>query len=353
MGAGMIRTKTVFVIGAGAGFDIGMPLGDALSTLIASKLNIKFALGGTKQESGDEEIMQALKVIASAQKEDPNDYRAAGCNVASGIGFTKSIDSYLNAHSGNEKVKVCAKLAIAQTILEHERSSALHLPSHVRPPDFARRVVMLKSWLQPFMFLLSDRIKRDESLDTIFNNIKIINFNYDRCIEHFLWIALQQLFLIDEQRATSLLQTLPIIHPYGTVGELPWQGGLRMAFGERPEPPRLIDASNRIRTFNEQIAEQETLTKMAEWMSEAERAIYLGFHFHDQNVEILRTVEPARGGMVHVYATAFARSASDVRIIDQQIRHGLAARGGSWNIFVEKDVDCVGLFREYGTAFTQ
>jgi hypothetical protein len=75
----MIRKKTVFVIGAGAGFDIGMPLGDTLSTLIASKLNIKFGLGGTKQESGDHEIMQALKAIASVQKEDPNVYRAAGC----------------------------------------------------------------------------------------------------------------------------------------------------------------------------------------------------------------------------------------------------------------------------------
>jgi hypothetical protein len=348
----MIRTKTVFVIGAGAGFDIGMPLGDALSNLIASKLNIKFGLD--KQESGDEEIMQALKIIASAQMEDPNLYRAAGCNVASGIGYTKSIDSYLNAHSGNAKVKVCAKLAIAQTILEHERGSALYVPSEKHPPDFTRRKEVLnKSWFQPFMFLLQDRTKRDESLDTIFSNTKIINFNYDRCVEHFLWWALQQLFLIDEQRATSLLQTLPIIHPYGTVGELPWQGGLRVAFGERPVNQRLIDVSNRIRTFNEQIAEQETLTKMAEWMSEAERAVYLGFHFHDQNVEVLRTIAPARGGTVNVYATAVARSISDVRIIEERIRNGLAARGGSWNIFVEKDVDCVGLFTEYGTAFAQ
>jgi hypothetical protein len=347
----MIRTKTVFVIGAGAGFDIGMPLGDTLSTLIASKLNIR-ASGG-KVESGDHEIMEALKVIASVQKEDWNLFRAAGCNVASGIVFTKSIDSYLNAHSGNERVKVCAKLAIAQTILEYESKSAIQVPPDKHPPDFRDKAAVLKSWLQPFMFLLADRIKRDENLDAIFSNIKIINFNYDRCIEHFLWLALQHVFLIDEQRATSLLQTLPIIHPYGTVGELPWQGGLRMGFGERPDPRRLIEASNRIRTFNEQIAEQETLTKMAEWMSEAERAVYLGFHFHDQNVEVLRTVEPARGGTVKVYATAFARSTSDIQIIDWQIRQGLAARGGSWNTVVEKGVDCVELFREYGTAFAQ
>jgi hypothetical protein len=54
------------VIGAGAGFDIGMPLGDKLSTIIASKLNIKFGQGGFKQESGDQEIMQALQVMSPA-----------------------------------------------------------------------------------------------------------------------------------------------------------------------------------------------------------------------------------------------------------------------------------------------
>src|SRR5271169_663424 len=126
-GKSVIRRKTVVVIGAGAGLDIGMPLGDKLSTLIASKLNIKFGEG--RQVSGDEEIMQALRAVASIEKEDPNVYRVAGCNVASGIVFTRSIDSYLNAHSGNEKVKVCAKLAIAQTIMEHERQSTIYVPS--------------------------------------------------------------------------------------------------------------------------------------------------------------------------------------------------------------------------------
>lgn len=122
---------------------------------------------------------------------------------------------------------------------------------------------------------------------------------------------------------------------------------------EGPTPQKLIEVSKRIRTFNEQIEEEETLRKMSEWMSEAERIVYLGFHFHDQNVEVLRSQAPARGGIVNSYATAFQRSTSDVQIIDEQIRAGLNKRGGSWNVYIAKDVDCAGLFREYGTALAR
>jgi hypothetical protein len=87
--------------------------------------------------------------------------------------------------------------------------------------------------------------------------------------------------------------------------------------------------------------------------SEAQRIVYLGFHFHDQNVEILRSQEPARGGTVNSYATAFKRSTPEIQIIDEQIRAGLGKRGGSWNVYIAKDVDCAGLFREYGTAFAR
>jgi hypothetical protein len=40
----MFSVTTVFIIGAGAGADIDMPLGSALSLEIAQKLNIRFGL---------------------------------------------------------------------------------------------------------------------------------------------------------------------------------------------------------------------------------------------------------------------------------------------------------------------
>jgi hypothetical protein len=47
----VIRHKTLFVIGAGAGHDIDMPLGSKLSDEIGCKLDIKFDFH--KQISGD------------------------------------------------------------------------------------------------------------------------------------------------------------------------------------------------------------------------------------------------------------------------------------------------------------
>ena len=41
----MIKRPTVFVIGAGAGVDLGMPVGEKLSAIIAQKLDIRFADG--------------------------------------------------------------------------------------------------------------------------------------------------------------------------------------------------------------------------------------------------------------------------------------------------------------------
>ncbi|EKS36969.1 SIR2 family protein [Afipia broomeae] len=346
----MIRSKTLFIIGAGAGFDIGMPLGEKLSREIGEKINIKFKLGGYEQESGDYEIMEALRAIASHEKINVNEYLQAGWKVADGVVFSRSIDSYLNAHSGNDKIKVCAKLGIVKAILEAERDSAVFIDHRNSILEFKDKAKVLNSWLQPFMFVLQNGVRRDSGLDDIFQNTKIINFNYDRCVEQFLWLALQKLFAISTDDAAYLLNKLPIIHPYGTVGSLSWQAGLRVGFGEKIQTRTLIEASNQIRTFNEQIEDEQILSQMSEWVSEAKRIVFLGFHFHDQNMALLQSTEPARGGVVEVYATGFERSVSELTIIDSEIRKLLASRGGGWNVNIDRRWDCSGLFKEFGTA---
>ena len=122
----MFSIPTVFIIGAGAGKEVGMPVGSELSAEIAKKLDIKHKDGGRELMSGDYEISVALRRITKAKGENYNDWRAAGTMVAAGIRYTRSIDAYLNSHKDNEKIKVCGKLAIAQTILAYERSCALY-----------------------------------------------------------------------------------------------------------------------------------------------------------------------------------------------------------------------------------
>jgi hypothetical protein len=344
----LIRKKTLFVIGAGAGFDVGMPLGNRLSDIIAAKLNIKF--GDFKQISGDKEIVEALQIRARADGIDLNSYRQAGENVSRGIGYTRSIDSYLNAHSGDELVKICAKMAIVHTILEHERQSALFVDEQLVSLEFQGRAAIMGSWFQAFTYLLTEGIRKNENLDAMFDNVVVVNFNYDRCLEQFLWLALQQLYVIDAARAVSLIKKLKIFHPYGVVGELPWQGGLKIRFGKKLQPELLGAASEKIRTFNEQIEDREMLDKLGKEVGSAEQIIFLGSHYHPQNMELLKASPPARGGEVLIYGTALDRSASDVTIIGNQIRTMLADRGGVWNIQVQRGLNCGALFKDFGTA---
>jgi hypothetical protein len=120
----MLRVPTVLVIGAGAGADVYMPLGDRLSQIVGEKLHITFEEGG-RQASGDSVIMEAMRKHAAANKQNANLYRRVAFNVAGGIAYSRSIDSYLHAHKDNKPLQFCGKLAIAQTILEHEKGSAL------------------------------------------------------------------------------------------------------------------------------------------------------------------------------------------------------------------------------------
>jgi hypothetical protein len=63
----MFRRPTLFVIGAGAGADVNMPIGARLSDLIAGKTDIRFE-GGYNQISGDPTIMAALRRIAKDRR---------------------------------------------------------------------------------------------------------------------------------------------------------------------------------------------------------------------------------------------------------------------------------------------
>jgi hypothetical protein len=226
-GAAMLKVPTVFVIGAGAGVDVGMPLGDQLSHIIGEKLRIKFE-EGNRQTSGNKLIMEALRRHASANQQDANLYHRAAFGVAGGIAYSRSIDSYLHAHKDNKPLQVCGKLAIAQTILEHEKGSALVVQTghQFRNPTKAN-----ESWLGAFMYGLQERIVVNENLSDIFKHLTIVNFNYDRCVEHFLFHAMQAWSLKDEREIAELMKGLNIYHPYGSVGDLPWQSGDGIEFG--------------------------------------------------------------------------------------------------------------------------
>jgi hypothetical protein len=341
----MLRVPTVFVIGAGAGVDVGMPLGDQLSRIIGEKLRIEFR-EGNRQTGGDELIMEAIRKHAAANQQNPNLYRQAAFSVAGGIAYSRSIDSYLHAHKDNKPLQVCGKLAIAQTILEHEKRSALVVQKR---HEFRDATKVNGSWLRDFVYGLQERIVVNENLGDIFKHLTIVNFNYDRCVEHFLFHAIQAWSLKNEQEIAELMKGLNIYHPYGSVGDLPWQSGEGIEFGSEANEFRLLESSSRIRTFNEEVEDKTKIEEIRKAIATANRVIFLGFHFHPQNMDLIKpSIAPSvTADIPMAYATAFHRSSSDLRIIETQIARLRTFSG----VCVDKSWDCAGIFRELGTTW--
>jgi hypothetical protein len=342
----MLRVPTVFVIGAGAGVDVGMPLGDRMSQIIGEKLRIEFG-EGNRQTGGDRLIMEVIRRHAGDNQQDPNLYRRAAFSVADGIAYSRSIDSYLHGHKDNKPLQFCGKLAIAQTILEQENRSALVVQKR---HEFRDATKVNQSWLGAFMHGLQERIVVSENLGEIFKHLTIINFNYDRCIEHFLFHALQAWSVKSEGEAAELMKGLNIYHPYGSVGDLPWQTGEGIEFGAVADANKLLKSSSRIRTFNEEVEDRTKIGKIQDAIGAASRIIFLGFHFHRQNMDLIKPPNAHRGtGNQNqvAYATALNRSSSDVNCISEQISKLRSFAG----LHIKEHWDCAGLFREFGTTW--
>ncbi len=136
-------------------------------------------------------------------------------------------------------------------------------------------------------------LKREEMQDA-FSRVKIINFNYDRTIEHFLFSELQTKFRLTGGEAKQALSSLTVIRPYGVVGPLSWQNGdSSVPFGADlgNDHERLFAISQNIQTFTEQAA-APAKAAIQSAISEAHIIVILGFGFHQQNMSILRSYKP-------------------------------------------------------------
>lgn len=340
----MLRRPTVLILGAGAGVDLNMLVGEQLSAEIAEKLDIRFDLNRLK--SGHPEVAASLNHYANERKVDFNEFRQAGVLIKQGVHYSRSIDSFINSHKHNDKLAICAKLGIIHTIFAYERSSAVYRKQ--RRDGFRDEAKARSSWLSDLFNILIRDVYVEENLDKVFTNLTIINFNYDRCIEQFLFHALGDWSQKSEGVIAEIVSKLRIYHPYGVVGEMPWkQGNMPKAdFGGEEFDNRLDRFVEGIRTFHEQIEEGEELYWMRDTLWRAKDIIFLGFHFHEQNMDLLQVVEEKRKEAPRIYATVLGRSAADVEVIRGRIKQSLRSDPGG-DLIRTVGGDCKVLFGEY------
>ncbi len=339
--------STVYIVGAGASREVNLPVGNKLKEDIARILQMDFEYGSFK--AGNYELYQTLRRHANNNNDEVNEYILACHHIRNNMPLAISIDNFIDSERGNEKLALCGKMAIVEAILKSEKGSKLYFDRNrgSRSVNFS---YLENTWYLPFFRALTENCRAKDLINR-FLDITLIIFNYDRCIEHFLFNALKSYYLLDEAQAKEIINNLTIIHPYGSVGSLPWQDRQSttcMEFGGNLYTDQLIKYAQRIRTFTEG-AHSESIGVLKPRMQYAERLVFLGFAYHRLNMDLLSLTDVDRYDNPHkidCYATACEMSKSDQESASSSIAH---LYKGGLNINIE-NMTCSQLFSDYSRS---
>jgi hypothetical protein len=120
--------ETVFIVGAGASREFGLPTGEELTELISTILSIKFEEGRlyeSEQYRTFEALDAMLRQDTVANNIKGNPYLHAGWAIRDNMFLAPSIDNYLDTHRSDRYIVSTGKVAIATAIQHAEKESIL------------------------------------------------------------------------------------------------------------------------------------------------------------------------------------------------------------------------------------
>jgi len=145
------------------------------------------------------------------------------------------------------------------------------------------------TWLFWLGQLITSGLPRSR-LERAFDDLTIICFNYDRAIEHYLPFALVMAYGLDLKDAQRIVgERLRILHPYGTVGRLPWQPGqdAQAEWAGSEQPWNIHAIAGQVRTHAERLADTAWLHRLRTEVGNAKRLVFLGNGYQPRNLELL------------------------------------------------------------------
>ncbi len=129
------------------------------------------------------------------------------------------------------------------------------------------------------------------------NQLSVITFNYDRSIEHFLFVALKHSHGQSDEKTADLLRAIPIVHVYGQLGQYPPLAGEGRPYDPTITPEIVAECVSGIRIVHE--AEDEAAFVVAhKLLTGASRICFLGFGYHENNLRRLRFDKLKKGKAV-------------------------------------------------------
>jgi hypothetical protein len=342
-GAAMLKSRTLLVLGAGASKEANLPIGLELMPAILSSVRLEENdFGPIKMEQDLRGALQSQEQVLGRQLEhEAHHYARAYSRMTEGLKLSISIDNYLDAHQENYHLQVLGKMGIVRSILKAESRSNLSLSDQ----GFCDVSRVSDKWYAELFKIMNEGVVRS-NIDRFFDNLEIISFNYDRCIEHFFERALKSYYGADAELIDSAITRLKIHHPYGQVGRLPWQSPNQATpFGSsRVGGVELVRLASQIKTFTERQDDDALIERMRHAVQSAETIVFLGFAFHPQNLQLIAPTKPGRAK--RVFASAYGMSKPDTRATREDIEKWLQREDEHLPIEIA-DLTCAKLFAEY------
>lgn len=186
---------------------------------------------------------------------------------------TPSIDAFLEQ---NEKYVDIGKHAIAAALFPNENYNNL------------LGMIGGEYW---YDYLYHRLISGSNIDDFSQNQLNVITFNYDRSLEIFLHRALIGFYGRSEEETRKLLSNIHILHVYGSLGPLPWQTNDAKAiinYNGKISEKRIVECAKNIKTIHEASEDTGDITLARELLKNARRIYFLGFGYHQENLDILR-----------------------------------------------------------------
>lgn len=309
----MITSNTVFILGAGASKPFGYPTGIELREIICT--NFQELPVYTRDHDLREKRFAIFKKLGYPQS-DLVQFRKQFYRSA-----LPSIDTFLEHRP--EYVEI-GKLAIADALISFENENKLFENNS-------------QNW---YSYLLSRLLTKFEDFTN--NKIAFITFNYDRSLEQFLCVALQNSYGKSIQQVVSVIKKIPIIHVYGKIDDLPWQNteGNSYCNTRNGIVRDLRKAANMIEIIPEDqdVSSNENFIKAYELLSWASKICFLGFGFHPTNMERLKINDYLRSK--NAEGTAYKLEPSKKREIQRYTSNQITLR--------EPDVDVLEFLKRYG-----
>lgn len=337
--------STVFVVGAGASVEFGLPTGAGLNKMVAGYLAPTADKWGSVWN--DHTLDQALKNWPGIH---PNRLLAASRKIAAGIPFASSVDDFLFIHGDDEAVVAAGKAAIAASVLYAENKSYLARLGHHDDTVQAKALGALEtSWPLQLMKFLMPGI-RAKDVGELFSDVAFVNFNYDRCLEHALYHGLQRTHALSPEEAGDVVKSVAIVHPYGRAGYLSWEKQHpKVPFGGAHDGRTIIELASEVHTLTESHHTDDERQQIRALLTGAERIVFLGFGFHRQNIDLISPIQSAHEvTRPQIFATAYGTSLSDQRIFARLINGAFAP--DKQPVFA--DLDCQTMLSNFGRELT-